>query len=193
MRHGAARVKSPIGGWDATAGTATGWVRGRVRERRSDPGARVGGQLGDPGGQGAGGHVGDADQFQDLPLAGPQRDPDLLERPGRPVVAELLGALPAVRGRAARRSPGSPRRGRSPRRGGPASSRPPGRAGRARCRPGAAGAGCSPGTSAGSPGRGRSGRRSPAGRARDHWPSRQARRPRGGHSRPGRRDACRQG
>ncbi|GAB3940736.1 hypothetical protein GCM10027614_24890 [Micromonospora vulcania] len=37
---------------------------------RSDPGARVGGQFGDPAGQRAGGHVGDADQLQDLPLAG---------------------------------------------------------------------------------------------------------------------------
>src|SRR5262249_37807747 len=67
----------------------------KIGEGGSAPGPRVRYQVADPPGQIPTDHVVHGHRLQDLPLAGPQRDPHVLQRRGRAVVPQLLRALPA--------------------------------------------------------------------------------------------------
>src|SRR4051812_18512731 len=83
-----------------------GYGRGRPGSRRvggatarppvrSDPGAGVGGQCPYPFRKVATRDIRDRDQLEDLALAGPQCDPDVLERLRRALVADVLRPLAA--------------------------------------------------------------------------------------------------
>ena len=72
-----------------------------IENERSDPGLRIGDQVADALGELAGDDVVDRDGLEDLALAGPKRDPDVLEGGGRTVVAEVLRALAAHVGQGA--------------------------------------------------------------------------------------------